>query len=112
MIVQAPSTFRTVHVGDDAKNHQSLLKEPPRPGPPVTGPGHMTNEVVTSKVSVNRKKPTTRREAGCQAMAAFEKENVAQERFRACDEPRLGLILQECSETRWLLLKRKTEVAR
>ncbi|CAM9436840.1 unnamed protein product, partial [Scytosiphon promiscuus] len=46
---QAPPTFRVVHVGDDTKNEQSLSKEPHRVGPPATGPGHMTNEVVTSK---------------------------------------------------------------
>ncbi|CAM9504783.1 unnamed protein product, partial [Hapterophycus canaliculatus] len=46
---QAPPTFRTVHVGDDTKNEQSLSKEPHRVGPPATGPGHMANEVVTSK---------------------------------------------------------------
>ena len=55
---QAPPTFRTVHVGDDTKNHQSLMKEPPRAGPPVTGPGHMTNEVVTSKVRYFQQRET------------------------------------------------------
>lgn len=49
-VFQAPPTFRTVRVGDDTKNEQSLSKEPHRVGPPATGPGHMTNEVVTSKV--------------------------------------------------------------
>lgn len=50
---EAPPTFRTVHIGDDTKNDQSLAKEPHRVGPPATGPGHKTNEVVTSKVWLN-----------------------------------------------------------
>lgn len=48
---QKPPTFRTVDIGDDGKNERGLSKEPIRPGPPQTGPGHMTNEVVTAKVN-------------------------------------------------------------
>lgn len=45
-----PPTFRTVAIGDNAATDKALAKEPIRPGPPPTGPGHMTNEVVTAKV--------------------------------------------------------------
>lgn len=58
--MQAP-TFRKVHIGDNAATSKTLSTEPYRPGPPHTGPGQLTNEVVTAKVRGFRCFPVSQR---------------------------------------------------
>ena len=45
---QGDPEHRFVVVGDEAATKAKLQQEPWRPGPPHTGPGHPTNEVITS----------------------------------------------------------------
>ena len=50
--VHEEATHRHVVVGEEAETKDHLDREPWRPGPPHTGPGVQTNEVITSTYTV------------------------------------------------------------